>query len=133
MHRKTFLFLLLLLLGAGGCTLKNGLLQDMPLEGQIDVQLGGIESVRFCPETGCLYYTVIDNNNRQVIKYDFTAQMSEALVATSYEEILEDTDSRGSLLITSDQYDVLGDILLLQGGKMKNLGRPFVREMSPRF
>lgn len=133
MHRKTFLFLLLILLGAGGCTLKSGLVQEMPPEGQIDVQLGGIESVRFCPETGCLYYTVIDNNNRQVIKYDFTAQMSEALFSTSYEESLEDTDSRGSLLVTSDQYDVLGDILLLQGGKMTNLGRPFVREMSPRF
>ncbi|HPE21049.1 MAG TPA: hypothetical protein PLV02_06910, partial [Candidatus Mcinerneyibacteriales bacterium] len=104
MHRKTFLFLLLILLGAGGCTLKSGLVQEMPPEGQIDVQLGGIESVRFCSETGCLYYTVIDNNNRQVIKYDFTAQMSEALFSTSYEESLEDTDSRGSLLITSDQY-----------------------------
>ena len=121
------------MLGAGGCSLKSGLRQEAAPDGQIDVQLGGIESVRFCSETRALYYTVMENNNRQVIRYDFDTQQRKALLSTSYDENLEDVDRRGDLLVTTDQYDVQGDIILLHGRKETNLGRPFVKEMIPRF
>ncbi len=132
--RRNLLFLLLfLMMGTGGCSLKTGLRQETAPDGQVDVQLGGIESVRFCSTAHSLYYTVIENNNRQVYRYDFAAQKRESLLSSSYEETLEDVDTRGDLLVTTDRYDVQGDILLLHGKKEKNLGQPFVKEMMPRF
>ena len=132
--RRNLLFLLLfLMMGTGGCSLKTGLRQETAPDGQVDVQLGGIESVRFCSTARALYYTVIENNNRQVYRYDFAAQKREGLLSSSYEETLEDVDTRGDLLVTTDRYDVQGDILLLHGKKEKNLGHPFVKEMMPRF
>ncbi|HHH84661.1 MAG TPA: hypothetical protein ENL15_01760, partial [Firmicutes bacterium] len=133
MRSKLIIFLLFFFLGIGGCSLKSGIRQEPAPNGQVDVRLGGIESVRFCSASGSLYYTVIENNNRQVIKYDFTTQKRYAILSSSYEEKLEDVDSRGALLVFTDKYDVQGDLVLLHGSKETNLGKPFVRESLSRF
>jgi len=131
---KTGIFFFVLMMALFSCAHKGDIRSLKNASGQIDVRLGGIESIRFCKQSSMIYYTVVENNNRQIARYHVESGMRDYLFNTSYEERLEDISSQGEILLTTDQYDVQGDILLAgPKGNIINLGRPFVSETIPRF